>query len=73
MEKLETTIPSESLKDGKIVLDSFPQAVSKGVKIEGRIKYQGFDSWSPWISSQSQVGSDLNIKYPLTKYQQSKI
>jgi len=54
VEKLETTIPSESLKDGKIVLDSFPQAVSKGVKIEGRIKYHGFESWSPWISSQSQ-------------------
>jgi len=54
VEQLETTIPSDGLKEGKIVLDSFPQAVSKGVKIEGRIKYQGFDSWSPWISSQSQ-------------------
>jgi len=54
VEDLEATIPIADLKEGKIILDNFPQDVDKGVKIEGRIKYLGFESWSPWISSQSK-------------------
>ena len=37
-----------------IVLDDFPLPVDNGMKIEGRIKYLGYD-WSPWVSSQSKV------------------
>ena len=55
VKKQTVALAAGDLKDGKIVLDNFPQAVDKGVKIEGRIKYLGFDSWSPWISSKSQV------------------
>ena len=59
VEDLEATIPIADLKEGKIILDNFPQDVDKGVKIEGRIKYLGFESWSPWISSQSKVNQNM--------------
>ena len=40
-----------ALEDGKITII----ATIENTKIEGRIKYQGFDSWSPWISSDVPV------------------
>ena len=61
VEDLEATIPIADLKEGKIILDNFPQDVDKGVKIEGRIKYLGFESWSPWISSQSKVNQEYKV------------
>ena len=55
MEVLEATIPiTELTEDNLIVLDNFPAPVDNGMKVEGRIKYLGFD-WSPWVSSQSKV------------------
>ena len=58
VEDLEATIPLADLKEGKIILDNFPQEVDKGVKIEGRIKYLGFDTWSPWSFSPSEVNQN---------------
>ena len=52
---MEATISISDLQEGKIVLDDFPATVEDGMKVEGRVKYLGFDSWSPWISSQNQV------------------
>merc|ERR1719452_109162 len=54
VEQVQETIDISKLEDGKIVLDNFPQDVEKGFQIEGRLKYEGFESWSPWISSHSQ-------------------
>ena len=55
MEEQEKTVASSDLEDGKIVLDDFPGAADNGMRIEGRIKYLGFESWSPWISTQNPV------------------
>ena len=55
MEVLEAIIPNSELSEGDtIVLDNFPAPVENGLKVEGRIKYLGYD-WSPWVSSQSKV------------------
>ena len=43
-----------TLEDGKITVEA-PQENSK---IEGRMRYQGFESWSPWISSDSPVSEN---------------
>ena len=62
VEQLEETY--SHLEDGTITLDNFPQDVDKGFQIEGRLKYKGFESWSPWTSSHSQVriyNSSFNI------------
>jgi len=69
-EKLEATIPASEINEGKIVLDNFPGDVDQGMKVEGRIKYLGFESWSPWISSHSQkpeivVGDGNGIIVPI--------
>lgn len=55
MEEQEKTVASSDLQDGKIVLDDFPGAADNGMRIEGRIKYLGFESWSPWISTQNPI------------------
>lgn len=55
MEKQELMIDSSSIQDGRIILDNFPGAADNGMKIEGRIKYPGFDSWSPWVSTADPV------------------
>lgn len=46
----EHTFEPAGLDNGKIVL-KFPSAAGYGGQVEGRIKYSGFDSWSPWIKS----------------------
>lgn len=55
MEQQEKTILLSDLQDGRIVLDDFPGAADNGMRIEGRIKYTGFESWSPWISTRDPV------------------
>jgi len=55
MEQQEKTILLSDLIDGRIVLDDFPGAADNGMRIEGRIKYTGFESWSPWISTRDPV------------------
>ena len=55
MEEQERTLSTAELQDGKIVLEDFPGASDNGMRIEGRIKYVGFESWSPWISTQNPV------------------
>merc|ERR1719153_1604534 len=55
MDEQETTIPISDLQDGKIVLEDFPGAADNGMRIEARIKYLGFDSWSPWISTETPI------------------
>ena len=45
-----------SLKTCNVFLNAFPHQVGdEETKIEGRILYQEFDTWSPWISSDSPV------------------
>ena len=62
MEVLEATIPiTELSEDNLIVLDNFPAPVDNGLKVEGRIKYLGFD-WSPWVSSQSKVSLHFTLE-----------
>lgn len=46
----EHTFEPAGLDHGRIVL-KFPVAAGYGGQVEGRIKYSGFDSWSPWIKS----------------------
>lgn len=55
LEPQELLIEFSEIQDGKIILDDFPGAGDNGMKIEGRIKYLGFDSWSPWISTSDPV------------------
>jgi len=55
LEPQELLIEFSEIEDGKIILDDFPGAGDNGMKIEGRIKYLGFDSWSPWISTSDPV------------------
>ena len=55
MEQQEKTILLSDLQDGRIVLDDFPGAADNGMRIEGRIKYTGFESWSPWILTRDPV------------------
>ena len=55
VKNLEVTGPIAETHEGKIVLDNFPQDVDKGFSIVGRLRYKGFDSWSPWIESSRQV------------------
>jgi len=55
MEEQEKAVASSDLQDGRIVLDDFPGAADNGMRIEGRIKYLGFESWSPWISTQNPI------------------
>lgn len=55
MEEQERTLSTAELQDGKIVLEDFPGASDNGMRIEGRIKYVGFESWSPWISTQNPI------------------
>jgi len=40
----------DSLENGHILI-SFPGASGPGFNLEGRIKYDGFDNYSPWIRS----------------------
>jgi len=49
------TVAFSDLQDGQIVLDEFPGAADNGIRIEARIKYQGFESWSPWVSTQNPI------------------
>jgi len=53
------TVAFSDLQDGRIVLEEFPGAADNGIRIEARIKYQGFESWSPWVSTQNPVVKDL--------------
>jgi hypothetical protein len=46
----EHTFEPTGLDNGKIVL-KFPTAAGYGGQVEGRIKYAGFETWSPWIKS----------------------
>ena len=46
----EHTFEPAGLEQGRIVL-KFPSTPGYGGQVEGRIKYAGFDSWSPWIKS----------------------
>ena len=55
---LEVTNPISELHEGKIVLDNFPLDVDKGFSIVGRLRYKGFDSWSPWIENSRQVSRE---------------
>jgi hypothetical protein len=47
--KEEHTFEPTGLDKGRIVL-KFP-ASGYGGHVEGRIKYSGFENWSPWIKS----------------------
>lgn len=49
------TVAFSDLQDGRIVLEEFPGAADNGIRIEARIKYQGFESWSPWVSTQNPI------------------
>ena len=55
MEEQEKTVASSELQDGRIVIDDLPGAADNGMRIEGRIKYLGFESLSEWISTQNPV------------------
>lgn len=48
-EKEELSLGPDSLVDGAIPLP-LPGASTSGIDLEGRIKYDGFETWSPWIS-----------------------
>jgi len=41
----------ESLPDNQHIVLNFAGASGPGLSLEGRIKYQGFDKYSPWIKS----------------------
>ena len=38
--------------EGKICVE----LKTSSAEIEARIRYEGFDSWSPWIATDEQVG-----------------
>jgi len=54
-EEQDKEVDFADLTDGKIVLEDFPGAEDNGMKIEARIKYTGFESWSPWVSTQNPI------------------
>jgi len=58
MEEEELLINASDVEEGKLTLDDFPGASEKGILIEGRIKYAGFEAWSPWISTADRVAAD---------------
>eukprot|EP00092_Neocalanus_flemingeri_P105865 GFUD01135762.1.p1 GENE.GFUD01135762.1~~GFUD01135762.1.p1 ORF type:complete len:785 (-),score=164.61 GFUD01135762.1:1070-3424(-) len=58
MDEQERTVAASDLLEGKIVLDDFPGAADNGMFIEGRIKYLGFESWSPFVSTKNPVVND---------------
>jgi len=51
----EKTISHGETNEGVITLEEFPGAGDNGMKIEGRVKYSGFDVWSPWIATDDPV------------------
>ena len=53
----EKTVLFAELEDGLIVLDEVTGAEEGDMKIEGRIKYDGFGETynSPWISTNNKV------------------
>jgi len=62
----EDYIDPTMLEDGKITV-IVPQ---EDTEIEGRLKYQGYDSWSPWISSDSPLkekkkGGEIGFLLPI--------
>ena len=48
-------LPYSITVDGKICVE----LKSSSAEIEARIRYEGFDSWSPWIATDEQVGCYL--------------
>ena len=62
MDEQERTIPMSELQDRRIVLDNFPGAADNGMRIEARIRYLGFESWSPWISTKNPVIEQITGK-----------
>lgn len=54
-EEEEKTVNHEDTENGRIILDEFPGAGDNGMKIQGRVKYAGFELWSPWVSTADPV------------------
>jgi hypothetical protein len=44
-------LDSSDIEDGKVTVD----LQLENAEIEGRIRYEGFDSWSAWISADQPV------------------
>ena len=51
----EKFIDPINLEDGKMTI----LVPKENTKIEGRIKFKGYDVWSPWISSDSPVSKTI--------------
>ena len=49
----ESFIDPRSLRGGKLWLN----VKSENAKIDARIKYEGFEDWTDWISSEKPVSS----------------
>ena len=49
----ESFFDPSSLEDGKITM----KILGEDAKLEGRIKYKGFENWSEWISSDKPVST----------------
>ena len=47
-------LDSSDIEDGKITVELQPE----NAEIEARIRYEGFDSWSVWISPVQPVGRE---------------
>jgi len=54
-EEEETSINHVDTEEGRIILNEFPGAGDNGMKIQGRVKYAGFEIWSPWVSTADPV------------------
>ena len=58
-------LDSPDIEDGKITVE----LQEENVEIEARIRYEGFDSWSVWISPDQPVGREkLKIYSAHTSY-----
>ena len=47
----EEEVHPDTLQQDNVILLNFPGASSPNLNLEARIKYQNFNSYSPWIQS----------------------
>ena len=48
---------SSDIEDGKVTVELQPE----NAEVEARIRYEGFDSWSAWISPDQPVSAMMKI------------
>ena len=50
-------LDSSDIEDGKVTVELQPE----NAEVEARIRYEGFDSWSAWISPDQPVSAMMKI------------